>query len=304
MISISAEPVRDAGGRIVAAVATLFDMTEQRRREETLSFLAEASAVLTQSLDFTRTLDDLVRLAVPRLADWCSIDLLEHGQVHNVGVANVDSATAELVRADLRDRAGDVQAATGAAWAIRTARSELMTEIPGALLEDGATAADLLRTLHRLGVEPCSSITAPLRAHGRTLGALTLVAAESGRRFSQADLAIAEDLARRAALAIDNSRLYEAQREIAHTLQQSLLPGTLVQPPGMEIAARYRASGRGSRGRRRLLRRLARRRRVRTRDRRRRRQGPGRRSLDRPDPPRDARRIALREPPPRACSRW
>ena len=246
VISISAEPVRDAGGRIVAAVATLFDMTEQRRREETLSFLAEASAVLTQSLDFTKTLDDLIRLAVPRLADWCSIDLLEHGQVRNVGVANVDGATADLVRAALRDRAGDAQTPTGAAWAIRTGQSELMTDIPTALLEDASADADLLRTLHHLGVHPCSSITAPLRAHGRTLGALTLVAAESGRRFSQADLTIAEDLARRAALAIDNSRLYEAQREIAHTLQQSLLPGTLLQPPGMEIAARYRASGEGS----------------------------------------------------------
>ena len=79
VISVSAEPVRDAEGRIVAAVATLFDLTEYRRREETLSFLAEASEALTQSLDFTTTLADLVRLAVPRLADWCSIDLLEHG---------------------------------------------------------------------------------------------------------------------------------------------------------------------------------------------------------------------------------
>jgi GAF domain-containing protein len=246
VISISAEPVRDAAGQIVAAVATLFDMTEQRRREETLAFLAEASEALTQSLDFTKTLADLVRLAVPRLADWCSIDLLEHGQVHNVGVANVDGMTAELVRDALRDRPADAYAPTGAAAAIRTGRSELMTEIPASLFDDSSADADLLRALHRLGVDPCSSITAPMRAHGRTLGALTLVAAESGRRFSESDLAVAEDLARRAALAIDNSRLYESQRQIAHTLQQSLLPGTLVQPPGMEIAARYRASGEGA----------------------------------------------------------
>jgi GAF domain-containing protein len=246
VISISAEPVRDAGGQIVAAVATLFDMTEQRRREETLAFLADASEVLTQSLDFTKTLADLVRIAVPRLADWCSIDLLEHGQVHNVGLANVDGMAAERVRDALRDRPADAHAPSGAAAAIRTGRSELIAEIPSSLLADDSADADLLRALHRLGVEPCSSITAPMRAHGRTLGALTLVAAESGRRFSESDLAVAEDLARRAALAIDNSRLYESQRQIAHTLQQSLLPGTLVQPPGMEIAARYRASGEGA----------------------------------------------------------
>ena len=106
VISISAEPVRDAGRTIVAAVATLFDMTEQRRREETLSFLAEASAVLTQSLDFTKTLDDLIRLAVPRLADWCSIDLLEHGQHPQRRASRTSTARPPTcVRAALRDRA-------------------------------------------------------------------------------------------------------------------------------------------------------------------------------------------------------
>jgi GAF domain-containing protein len=246
VISVSAEPVRDADGRIVAAVATLFDLTEYRRREEALSFLAEASEVLTQSLDFTTTLADLVRLAVPRLADWCSIDLLEHGRIRNVGVANVDRAAAQRVRAELQERPADMGGATGAAAAIRSGRPELVTEISEVARDAGPPTADLVRTLHDLGVEPVSSITAPLRAHGRTLGALTLVAAESGQRFSRSDLAIAEDLARRAALAIDNARLYEAQHDIAHTLQQSLLPGTLVQPPGIEIAARYRPAGIGA----------------------------------------------------------
>jgi serine phosphatase RsbU (regulator of sigma subunit) len=135
---------------------------------------------------------------------------------------------------------------TGAAAAIRTGRSELIAEVTKPVVTDGPRTADLVRTLHDLGVEPVSAITAPLRAHGRTLGALTLVAAESGQRFSESDLAVAEDLARRAALAIDNARLYEAQHDIAHTLQQSLLPGTLLQPTGMEIAARYRPAGIGA----------------------------------------------------------
>jgi serine phosphatase RsbU (regulator of sigma subunit)/PAS domain-containing protein len=246
VVSISAEPVRDAEGAIVAAVATLFDLTEYRRREETLSFLAEASEALTQSLDVTKTLADLVRLAVPRLADWCSIDLVEHGRIRNVGVANVDGEAARDVRDELEDRPIDPRAATGAAAAIRSGRSELISEIPASLLAEPAASASLLHALHNRGLKPLSKITAPLSAHGRTLGALTLVAAESGRRFAESDLAIAEDLARRAALAIDNARLYEAQHEIAHTLQQSLLPGTLVQPPGMEIAARYRPAGLGA----------------------------------------------------------
>ncbi len=115
VISISAEPVRDAEGAIVAAVATLFDLTEYRRREETLSFLAEASEALTQSLDFTTTLADLVRLAVPRLADWCSIDLLEHGRIRNVGVANVDGAAAAA-------RARRAARAARPTWTARAAR--------------------------------------------------------------------------------------------------------------------------------------------------------------------------------------
>ena len=246
VVSISAEPVRDADGRIVAAVATLFDLTDYRRREEALSFLAEASQALTRSLDFTATLADLVRLAVPRLADWCSIDLLERGRIRNVEVANVDPTAVERVRAELQRRPADMDGTTGAAAAIRSGRSELVTEVGAALLDGERGNADLVRTLDDLGFAPVSSITAPLRAHGRTLGALTLVAAESGRRFSESDLSVADDLARRAALAIDNARLYEAQHEIAHTLQQSLLPGTLVQPPGMEIAARYRPAGVGA----------------------------------------------------------
>ena len=77
-------------------------------------------------------------------------------------------------------------------------------------------------------------------------GALTLATAESGRHFTEQDLAIAEDLARRASLAIDNARLYGAEHDIAHALQQSLLPGTLTHPPGAEIAARYRPAGEGA----------------------------------------------------------
>ena len=82
--------MRDAGGEIVAAVATLFDLTEHRQREEALAFLAEASIVLTETLDLQHTLTELVELAVPRLADWCTIDMLERGEIRNVGVAHVN----------------------------------------------------------------------------------------------------------------------------------------------------------------------------------------------------------------------
>jgi PAS domain S-box-containing protein len=244
IVSLSAEPVRDAGGEIVAAVATLFDLTEHRRREEALSFLAEASVVLTETLDLQHTLTELVELAVPRLADWCTIDMLERGEIRNVGVAHANPATARLARRVHERRPVRAQASSGVSAALSTGRSQLIRDVPSWLAEQETPDEELLTLSRVLGVR--SSIVAPLGGRGRVFGALTLATAESGRRFSEEDLAIAEDLARRAALAIENARLYEAERDIAHALQQSLLPGTLTQPPGAEIAARYRPAGEGA----------------------------------------------------------
>jgi PAS domain S-box-containing protein len=244
IVSLSAEPVRDAGGEIVAAVATLFDLTEHRQREEALAFLAEASVVLTETLDLQHTLTELVELAVPRLADWCSIDMLERGEIRNVGVAHVNPDTARLARRVHERRPARAQASSGVSAALSTGRSQLIRDVPAWLAEQETPDEELLTMSRVLGVR--SSIVAPLAGRGRVFGALTLATAESGRHFTEQDLAIAEDLARRASLAIDNARLYGAEHDIAHALQQSLLPGTLTHPPGAEIAARYRPAGEGA----------------------------------------------------------
>jgi PAS domain S-box-containing protein len=244
IVSLSAEPVRAAGGEIVAAVATLFDLTEHRQREQALEFLAEASVVLTETLDLQHTLTELVDLAVPRLADWCTIDVLDHGEIRTLGVAHSDPDTARLAQRLNARRPLRAQASSGVSAALGTGRSQLIRDVP-AWLEEQETPDEELLTLSRvLGVR--SSIVAPLAAHGRVFGALTLATAQSGRRYSEQDLAVAEDLARRAALAIENARLYGAEHDIAHALQQSLLPGTLTQPPGAEVVARYRPAGEGA----------------------------------------------------------
>ena len=244
IVSLSAEPVRDAHGEIVAAVATLFDLTEYRRREEALSFLAEASVVLTETLDLQHTLSELVELAVPRLADWCTIDMFERGEIRTVGVAHSDPETARLARRVHERRPLRAQASSGVSAALSTGRSQLIRDVPTWLAEQAEPDEELLTLARVLGVR--SSIVAPLAGRGRVFGALTLASSESGRHFTEEDLAVAEDLARRASLAIDNARLYEAEHDIAHALQQSLLPGTLTQPPGAEIAARYRPAGEGA----------------------------------------------------------
>ena len=244
IVSLSAEPVRDAGGEIVAAVATLFDLTEHRQREDALAFLAEASVVLTGSLDLQQTLTELVELAVPRLADWCTIDMLDHGEIRNVGVAHSNPETARLARRLHARRPVRTSASSGVSGALATGRSQLIRDVPAWLAEQDTPDEELLRLSRVLGVR--SSIVAPLAGRGRVFGALTLATAESGRHFSDDDLAVAEDLARRAALAIDNARLYGAEHDIAHALQQSLLPGSLTQPPGAEVVARYRPAGEGA----------------------------------------------------------
>ncbi|HET6173678.1 MAG TPA: SpoIIE family protein phosphatase [Gaiellales bacterium] len=244
IVSLSAEPVRDAGGEIVAAVATLFDLTEHRQREEALAFLAEASVVLTETLDLQHTLAELVELAVPRLADWCTIDMVERGEIRNVGVAHSNPESARLARRVQERRPLRAQASSGVSAALSTGRSQLIRDVPSWLAAQETPDEELL-TLSRL-LDVRSSIVAPLAGRGRVFGALTLATAESGRVFTEEDLAVAEDLARRASLAIDNARLYGAEHDIAHALQQSLLPGTLTQPPGAEIAARYRPAGEGA----------------------------------------------------------
>jgi serine phosphatase RsbU (regulator of sigma subunit)/PAS domain-containing protein len=244
IVSLAAEPVRDAAGEIVAAVATLFDLTEYRKREEALAFLADASVALTETLDVQHTLAELVELAVPRLADWCTIDMLDHGEIRNVGVAHADPAMERLARRVHERRPVRAQASSGVSGALSTGRSQLIEDVPGWLAEQATPDEELVTMARVLGVR--SSIVAPLAGHGRVFGALTLAITNSGRRFSEQDLAIAEDLARRAALAIDNARLYGVEHDIAHALQQSLLPGTLTQPPGTEVVARYRPAGEGA----------------------------------------------------------
>ncbi len=304
VISISAEPVRDAGGRIVAAVATLFDMTEQRRREETLSFLAEASAVLTQSLDFTKTLDDLIRLAVPRLADWCSIDLLEHGQVRNVGVANVDGATAELVRERPARRSrrragsdrrgvGDPHGAIGAddGDPRRAARGRLRRRRPAA--DAAPTRGHSVLVDHGAAQGSRTHARRPDAGRGR-VGAPVLPGRSHHRRGSRPargarhrQLAALRGAARDRAHAAAEPASGDARAAAGHGDRRAL--------PGKRG---------GRRGRGRLLRRLAGGRRIRAGDRRRRGKGPGRRRVDRPDPPCDARRVALRELPHSRAARW
>ena len=204
----------DEVGRATRFVGTVLDITERRRVAEAQRFLADASEVLSSSLDYRATLSNVARLAVPSLADWCAVDVLEEdGSLERVAVAHQDPRKVELAH-DLQERyPPDPDAPYGVHEVLRTGEPQMMSEIPPELVERAARDEKHRELLRQLGLS--SYLTIPLIARRRMLGAISLVFAESKRRYGEQDLRLAEDLARRAALAVDNSRLYgQAQREI------------------------------------------------------------------------------------------
>jgi PAS domain S-box-containing protein len=186
-----------------------------RESEERFRFLAESGAALTSSLDYRTTLANVARLAVPTLADWCAVDVLEEdGSVERLAVEHSDPEKVALAF-ELQERNPQDQDATrGVRKVLETGEPDMMAEIPEELLDEVAVDAEHREMMRKLGLR--SYMVVPMIARGRNHGAITLVSAESGRRYDETDLRLAEELARRAALAVDNAKLYEeAQREIS-----------------------------------------------------------------------------------------
>ncbi|HET7725715.1 MAG TPA: GAF domain-containing protein [Candidatus Limnocylindrales bacterium] len=218
-ILVSAAPIRAGDGSTVAAVATFADITERRAAVERERYLAEASRILGSSLEYEATLARIAELAVPGIADWCGIDLVgDDDRPQRLVVAHVDPAKVELARR-LRERyPPDPDAAVGMAAVIRTGQPELVTSVPAELVEAAAQDEEHLAILRALDLR--SYMCVPLVAGGRTLGAITFVASESGRRFGEEDLRFAEALAARAAAAIENAKLYRDRVEAQERLEQ------------------------------------------------------------------------------------
>ncbi|HYO62820.1 MAG TPA: PAS domain S-box protein [Pyrinomonadaceae bacterium] len=197
--------------------AELYD--EQRRlraeaeaAEWRSNFLSEASRVLSSSLDYSATLARVARLSVPELADWCAVDVVEEDHtVRRLAVAHVDPAKVEWAHEIQERYPPDMDAPRGVPQVLRTGVSEIYPDITDEMLAQAAKDEAHLRLLRSVGFS--SAMLVPLTARGRTHGVVTFITAESGRRYTPQDLALAEDLARRAAVAVEHARLYEsAQR--------------------------------------------------------------------------------------------
>jgi PAS domain S-box-containing protein len=210
---VRASPIRGGGGEVELAINSFHDITDRVRAEQRLTFLAEATARLGTSLDWEATLGELARLAIPELADWCIVDVLsDDGQtLREVTVAAADPDKEELLR-EMRARyRPTVDSPQPAARALETGKTQLYPEFNPDNLRSTARDDYHFRLLTRL--DPHAAVAVPLVAREHTVGALTLAWSESNRRYDDAEIALAEELARRAALAVENARLFRAEQE-------------------------------------------------------------------------------------------
>jgi PAS domain S-box-containing protein len=204
---------------------------------ERLAFLAEASSALVSTLDYEETLSNVAALAVRRLADWCAVDLLrEDGSLELVAIGHADPGKMTAVTGLHRTIPRDSRAAWGPQHVVRMGGSESYPLIPGTRgLE--TVPAEIRQAFP--GLPSQAAMIVPLVAHGRTLGAITFAIGETGRRFGESDLQLAQELARRVALFVDNARLYHREHRIAVTLQQALLPAGMPEAVGLRLDAAY-----------------------------------------------------------------
>jgi PAS domain S-box-containing protein len=242
---LKAAALRDAEGSIEAAVTIIEDVTASKRAALRMEFLAQAGQVLASSLDYQQTLRNVAGLVVPRIADWCAVDLFsEEGEREPVAVAHVDPGKLEMAERLRSFEPEHLDPDQGLGLVRRTGESTLYTEIPDHLLVEAAVDEEHLALLRAVGMR--AVLIVPMKVRSRTIGALTMVSAESGRTFDRGDLEFAEQIAERAALAVENARLYSERSQVARTLQDSLLPEALPEIPGWEIAVLYRPAGHGS----------------------------------------------------------
>ena len=227
----------DEGGLL--AVNVIEDVTEAQEADLRQRFLNEAGQVLASSLDYQAALRRLCELAVPTIADWCAVELAGPLGSEQVAIAHSDPSKIALAE-DLRRRyPPDPDSPAGVSAVIRTGVAQRYHEIPDEMLAEAAQDAAHLELIRSVGMR--SAMIVPMVAGDDVLGAMTFVSAESGRTFDEDDLAFVQDLARRAAIAVQNGRLYAEQVRVADTLQRSLLPDSLPVVPGWETGASYQA---------------------------------------------------------------
>ena len=213
-------PAFDPSGDVIYAINFFHEVTEKTRAEHQRAFLLRLADELGTSLDYEKTLKTVAQRAVPLLADWCAVDLLVDRKLKRVAIAHVDPAKLELVAELERRYPSNPDATTGVPEVVRTGKAELVSEIPREMIRAAAKDDEHLLLIDQL--ELCSYLATPLRVRGKTIGALTFAMAESDRRHTEGDLEFAQEVADRAALAIDNARLFQEVERSRHAVAVQL----------------------------------------------------------------------------------
>jgi PAS domain S-box-containing protein len=211
---VSGAPVFDGAGNVELAVSVFRDVTERRRSEEAWQFLAGVGEALASSRDITATLTQVTDLAVPRVADWCTVELLDpHDRLEQLAIAHVDPAKRELAK-QWRQR-WPPRPDSAPYRVVRSGTPQLAREITDEMLEAGTEDAEERRVLRALGLR--SAMVVPLVVGQKPFGVISFAAAESGRRYGSQELILATEIARRAALAVENARAFTEARTAIQT---------------------------------------------------------------------------------------
>ncbi len=205
-IDDSAAPICSPNGELRGVILVFRDVSGKRAIERREEFLSQATRELNSTLDYRVTLATVARLAVPLIADWCAVDILDAGEVRRLAVAHVDPTKIAWVQEIQRRYPADRNAPRGVHQILRTGKAELLEEIPREILEASARDDEHRRIIAELGLR--SYIGVPLMHQGKAFGVITLVMAESNRRYTKDDLLVARRLADRASVAVDNARLF------------------------------------------------------------------------------------------------
>ena len=231
-------PQRAADGTISRWIGTMTDVHDQRQAAREREFLLRASEILAQQLDLQTTLQAVASFMVPEAADWCQIDLrTDDGRIRTVAIAHRDPHKDRIAQQFVGRIHLNPDGEHGSPFVFRTGLPELIEVVSREVVEGAVGDDEEARVYLELGVH--SLICVPLLAEGQTLGVLSVNYASSPLQYSHDDVAMFEELGRRAGLAIHRARLFEREHRAAESFQQASLPATLPDVPGLRLDAFY-----------------------------------------------------------------
>ncbi len=215
----------------------------ERLHRERLEFLSAINDALNTSTSGRDVMVQVTKASVPRLGDWCAIYVLpsKGATVPDIEIGHVDPEMVAYAHELQRRRPYDPDAPIGVPHIIRTGATEFYPDITDDIIAELGVTDGERKVIAQLSLR--SSITVPLLKRGRVLGAMQFVMSSSSRRYTEDDVVLARTVAGRVASSLENHRLNDETRTIAHTLQRSLLPASLPDVPGFEFAVRYWSAG-------------------------------------------------------------